>query len=49
MHTKDKKVILFHDVPLERNMDKLMGVTGQVSDFNYAELPSFKAAARLNN
>ena len=31
------QVVLFHDVPLERNMQKLMGVTGQIEDFRYDE------------
>ncbi|CAK9020466.1 unnamed protein product [Durusdinium trenchii] len=48
MHTKDHKVILFHDVPLERNMEKLMGVTGQIHDFNYDELPPFKQLLQPN-
>lgn len=47
MHTKDEKVVLFHDVPVERNMEKLMGVTGQIGDFNYSELPVFKAVSRF--
>jgi len=46
MHTKDKKVILFHDVPLEANMEQLMGVSGQIADFNYAELPPLKGDAQ---
>ena len=46
MHTKDKKVILFHDVPLEANMEKLMGVSGQIADFDYAELPPLKGDAQ---
>jgi hypothetical protein len=46
MHTKDEKVVLFHDVPVERNMEKLTGVTGQIGDFNYSELPVFKAVSR---
>eukprot|EP00913_Durusdinium_trenchii_P012151 g11412.t1 len=41
-------VILFHDVPLERNMEKLMGVTGQIHDFNYDELPPFKQLLQPN-
>lgn len=48
MHTKDKKVILFHDVPLEANMEQLMGVSGQIADFNYAELPPLKGEFQPN-
>ncbi|CAL1167460.1 unnamed protein product [Cladocopium goreaui] len=48
MHTKDEKVVLFHDVPVERNMEKLTGVTGQIGDFNYSELPVFKAEFQPN-
>ena len=48
MHTKDKQAVLFHDVPLERNMEQLMGVAGQIEDFSYSELPRFKAEFQPN-
>ncbi|CAE7029519.1 Gdpd3 [Symbiodinium sp. CCMP2592] len=42
MRTKDGQLVLFHDVPVEKNLEKLTGVAGDISSFDYDALPDFK-------
>jgi len=43
MMTKDKQVVLFHDMPEEKNMQKVTGVDGDIADFAYDDLPKMKS------
>jgi len=42
METKDGVVVLFHDDPKEKNLERLTGVDGEVKDYNLADLPKYK-------
>ncbi|CAE7501264.1 Gdpd3 [Symbiodinium natans] len=42
MQTKDGQLVLFHDLPLEKNLEKLTGVAGDISNYDYDALPDFK-------
>ncbi|CAE7913443.1 Gdpd3 [Symbiodinium necroappetens] len=42
MRTKDGQLVLFHDVPVEKNLEKLTGVAGDISNYAYDDLPDFK-------